>query len=41
MMKITVAALGKLKEPYMREAAAEYEKRLSRYCDLGTVEITP
>ena len=41
MIKITVAALGKLKEKYMREAAGEYEKRLSGYCSLNTVEITP
>ncbi len=41
MMKITLITLGKLKEPYFREAAKEYEKRLSRYCDLTTVELEP
>lgn len=33
-MKITVITVGKLKERFFREAAAEYEKRLGRYCRL-------
>lgn len=41
MIKITLIALGKLKEKYLREAVAEYEKRLSRYCDLEVVELEP
>lgn len=41
MIKITVAAMGKLKDKYFVEAAEEYSKRLSRYCDLKTEEITP
>lgn len=41
MIKITIIALGKLKEKYLREASAEYEKRLSRYCSLDIVEIEP
>ncbi len=41
MMKITLIAPGKLKEPYLREAAKEYEKRLSRYCDLTVIEPEP
>lgn len=41
MIKITLITLGKLKEKYLREASAEYEKRLSRYCSLDIVEIEP
>ncbi len=41
MIKVTIIALGKLKEKYLREATAEYEKRLSRYCQLDIVEIEP
>ncbi|MDE5940355.1 MAG: 23S rRNA (pseudouridine(1915)-N(3))-methyltransferase RlmH [Lachnospiraceae bacterium] len=33
-MKITVITVGKLKEKFFREAVAEYEKRLGRYCRL-------
>lgn len=33
-MKITLIAVGKLKEKFFREAVGEYEKRLSRYCRL-------
>ena len=33
-MKITVITVGKLKKRCFREAAAEYEKRLGRYCRL-------
>ncbi len=33
-MKITVITVGKLKEKFFRDAAAEYEKRLGRYCRL-------
>lgn len=41
MIKVTVIAMAKLKEKYLREACAEYEKRLSRYCSLEVVEIEP
>lgn len=41
MIKVTFITLGRLKEKYLREAVAEYEKRLSRYCDLETVELEP
>lgn len=41
MIKITVIALGKLKEKYLREASCEYEKRLTRYCRLNIIELNP
>ncbi len=41
MIKVTVIALGKLKEDYLRKASAEYEKRLSGFCKLNIVEIEP
>ncbi len=41
MMKVTLITLGRLKEKYLREAVAEYEKRLSRYCDLEIIELEP
>ena len=39
-MKITVLCVGKIKESYLREAIAEYSKRLSRYAELQIVEVT-
>ena len=41
MIKITVIALAGIKEKYFKEASAEYEKRLSRYCNLEIIEIDP
>ncbi len=41
MIKVTLIALGKLKEAYLREAVLEYTKRLSRYCDLDIIELEP
>ncbi len=38
-MKITVITVGKIKEKYLRDAVAEYGKRLSRYCRLEIVEV--
>ncbi|MCL2163929.1 MAG: 23S rRNA (pseudouridine(1915)-N(3))-methyltransferase RlmH [Oscillospiraceae bacterium] len=37
--KIQIVAVGKLKEKYLCDAMAEYEKRLSRFCRLGIVEV--
>ena len=41
MIGITIIALGKLKEKYMREFSDEYQKRLSAYCKLNIVELSP
>ena len=38
-MKITVLAVGKLKERFFREAVSEYAKRLGRYCRLELLEV--
>lgn len=38
-MNITLVAVGKIKEKYFRDAAAEYQKRLSRYCKLDIIEV--
>ncbi len=38
-MKITVIAVGKVKEKFYREAVAEYEKRLGRYCKLEIIQV--
>lgn len=38
-MKITVIAVGKIKEKYFTAAVQEYAKRLSRYCKLEILEV--
>ena len=38
-MKITILTVGKIKEIYLKDAIAEYAKRLSRYCKLEIVEV--
>ncbi len=38
-MKITILCVGKIKEKFYRDALAEYEKRLSRYCKLEIIEV--
>ena len=41
MLNITIIAIGKLKEQYLRDASAEYQKRLSASCKLNIIELTP
>ena len=38
-MKITIITVGKIKEKYLKDAIAEYSKRLSRYCKLEILEV--
>lgn len=41
MIHVELIVLGKLKEPYLRDAVAEYQKRLQAFCKLQTIELTP
>ena len=38
-MTVYLVCVGKLKEAYWRDAVAEYQKRLSRFCRLEIVEV--
>lgn len=38
-MKITVIAVGKIKEKYLKDGIEEYSKRLSRFCELQVLEV--
>lgn len=40
-MNITVIALGKLKEKYLKDAISEYSKRIGAYGKLDIIELTP
>ena len=37
-MNIDILCVGRLKEKYLKDAVAEYSKRLSRYCTLNIIE---
>lgn len=39
MLKITLIAVGKMKESYLAEAQKEYEKRLGAFCQLTVCEV--
>ncbi len=41
MINVTLIALGRMKEGYMREFVAEYEKRLKTLCKLNIIELSP
>ena len=41
MINVNFIVLGKLKEKYMKDFSAEYEKRLSGYCKLTVTELEP
>lgn len=38
-MKVTVIAVGKIKEKFYVDAINEYSKRLSKYCKLNFIEV--
>jgi len=38
-MRITILCVGKIKEKFFKDAIAEYEKRLSKYCKFEIVEV--
>lgn len=39
MLEITIVCVGRLKEQYLRDACAEYSKRLSAFCRLNIIEL--
>ena len=39
MLNINVITVGKLKESYLRDACAEYEKRLGAYSTIKVIEL--
>ncbi len=41
MQTVTIICEGKLKEKYLRDASDEYAKRLSAFCKLNIIELTP
>ncbi|MGO3732476.1 MAG: 23S rRNA (pseudouridine(1915)-N(3))-methyltransferase RlmH [Vagococcus sp.] len=38
-MKIKIIAVGKLKEKYLKQGIAEYQKRLGSYCKFEIIEV--
>ena len=38
-MRISLITVGKIKEKYLKDAIAEYSKRLSKYCKLEIIEV--
>lgn len=39
MQRVTILCVGRLKEKFYIDAAAEYEKRLARHCKLELIEL--
>ena len=39
MIKVNIIAVGKLKEKYLKDAVAEYTKRISAYAKINIVEV--
>ena len=38
-MKINIVCVGKIKEQFFTDAIKEYQKRLSKFCDMKIVEV--
>lgn len=38
-MKISIITVGKMKEKFLKDAIAEYSKRLGKYCKLEIIEV--
>ena len=38
-MKVTLVTVGKIKEKYLKDAIAEYSKRLGAFCDINVLEV--
>lgn len=41
MINLDIICVGKLKEQYLRDASAEYQKRMQTICRLTVTELTP
>ncbi len=39
MPSVTIIAVGKIKERFIKDAVSEYEKRLSRFCTFKIIEL--
>ena len=39
MLHLTIVAVGKIKEDYLRQGIAEYQKRLTAYAKLKIIEV--
>lgn len=40
MTQVNIICVGKLKEKYLKDACAEYEKRLGAFCKINVVEVS-
>ncbi len=38
-MKITILAVGKIKDDWLKEGIAEYTKRISKYCEIEIIQV--
>ena len=38
-MKISILAVGKIKEEWLKQGIAEYRKRISKFCEIEIIEI--